>query len=76
MGAKDATQEADKAGAFVRTDATFRDHISKGGKYEPEGERVLPVFRRMHRHTLSWARHCSKPPADGGTACKTYSAVT
>lgn len=53
MGAKDATQEADKAGAFVRTDATFRDHISKGGKYEPEGERVLPVFRRMHRHTLS-----------------------
>jgi hypothetical protein len=51
MGAKDATQEADKAGAFVRTDATFRDHISKGGKYEPEGACALSAHVSAARMT-------------------------
>lgn len=48
MSAKpvDATNEV-AGGAFVRTDATARDHISKGGKYEPEGARAAVMLRAL-----------------------------
>lgn len=35
--AKDALAEADKDGAFKRTDATFRSQVGPGSEFEPEG---------------------------------------
>lgn len=35
--AKDALAEADKTGAFKRTDATFRSQVVPGSEFEPEG---------------------------------------
>ena len=35
--AKDSLAEADKTGAFKRTDATFRSQVAYGTTFEPEG---------------------------------------
>lgn len=35
--ARSALDEMSKTGEFKRTDATYRDHIKKGTRFEPEG---------------------------------------
>lgn len=46
--AKDALAEADKAGAFKRTDATFRSQVAPGAEFEPEGTFASPVASCCH----------------------------
>lgn len=46
--AKDALAEADKSGAFKRTDATFRSQVAPGADFEPEGTFASSVASLCH----------------------------
>eukprot|EP01025_Chloroclados_australasicus_P061126 TRINITY_DN796_c0_g1_i6.p1 TRINITY_DN796_c0_g1~~TRINITY_DN796_c0_g1_i6.p1 ORF type:complete len:394 (-),score=40.93 TRINITY_DN796_c0_g1_i6:193-1374(-) len=53
MGVKDATHET-KDGAFVRTDATFRNFVAEGSEFEPETDR----YHLYISYACPWACRC------------------
>lgn len=45
--ARSALDEMSGTGEFKRTDSTYRDHVKKGTRFEPEGITVVPPRSRQ-----------------------------